>query len=125
MSPEDNGDKVVSTTVPAVQALVIAGTGNGGMVEKTIVTPPGQPNIIIQVVSPMLAILVRFVNSFLVMLVSLVSAGMTTNIIPAKDFMDLVVKCATLSVAGAGLGFLKDLVTVFGALEKRWPLLRA
>lgn len=121
----DDQQKTAPMPLEPVQALVIGSTGDGGTVQKTIQTPDGQPNIIIQVVSPMLAILVRFVNSFLVMLVSLVSAGMTTNIIPAKDFWDLVVKCATLSVAGAGLGFLKDLVTVFGNLEKKFPLLRA
>lgn len=72
-----------------------------------------------------MALLVRFINAFLTMLVALTSAGMTTNIIPAKDFMDLVLKCATLSVAGAGLGLMKDLVTIFGKLEQKIPLLRA
>lgn len=56
------------------------------------------------------------------MLVGLLSAGMTTNLIPSSDFIHLVFKCATLSLAGAALGLLKDIVTIFGKLEQKYPL---
>ena len=69
------------------------------------------------------AISIRFINSYLTMLVGLVGAGMVSNIIPAHDFIQLVQSCAKLSLAGAGFSFLKDLVTVFGNLEKKYPLL--
>ena len=82
-----------------------------------------QPNLIVNVVTPAAAILIRFVNAYLTLLVGLVTAGMATNIIPATDFGQLVLACAKLSVAGAGLGLLKDLVTIFGKLEQRFPLL--
>lgn len=123
MTDDKLGIKVAPSLIEPVNALVISsGTGDG---KAVIETPDGHPNIVIQVVTPLAAILFRFANSFLTMLVSLVSAGMTTNIIPASDFYHLVMKCAILSVAGAGLGFLKDLVTIFSKLEQKFPLLRA
>ena len=86
-------------------------------------TPGSQPNVVVNLISPMLAIFVRFVNVFLTTLVGLVTASLATDIIPASDFVSLVWKCAQLSVAGAGLGLLKDLVTIFGRLESKYPLL--
>jgi len=86
-------------------------------------TPDHQPNLVVNVVAPVVAILVRFANVYLTMLSGLVVAGMTSNIIPAADFLHLVMRCAQLSVAGAGVGLLKDLVTVFGRLENKYPLL--
>lgn len=115
--------KLSTIEIQPVQAVII-GTGDG-TVKQVIETPAGQPDLIVTYIGPVLAILVRFVNTFLTILVGLVSAGMTTNIIPAHDFVELVWKCAQLSVAGAGFGLLKDLVTVFGKLEQKFPLLRA
>lgn len=121
MSPET--EKTVTAPVENL-AVTIIGTGDGGARTGTVAVTPGlQPNLIVNVVGPLMAILVRFLNAYFTMLVGLVSAGMATNIIPAADFWHLVLKCAQLSIAGAGLGFLKDLVTVFGRLEAKYPLL--
>ena len=84
---------------------------------------PGQPNIVLNVVNPLVAVLVRFTNTFLVTLFGLITASAATNAIPASDFGHLVLKCAGLLIAGAGIGLIKDLITVFGQLEKRFPLL--
>lgn len=91
--------------------------------EIKVDTPDHLPDVIIKVVSPIAALLVRFINNYLTMLVSLVSAGMATDIIPAADFIHLVIACAKLSLATAGLALLKDLVTIFGKLEGKFPLL--
>lgn len=89
----------------------------------TVIQMPGShPNIIQNVVTPIVAISVRFINTYLTMLVGLLGAGMTTNALPASDFSHLVYKCATLSFAGAAFGFLKDLVTIFGKLEQKYPV---
>jgi hypothetical protein len=88
-----------------------------------IQTPAHQPNYILTVIPPLLAIFVRFANAYLTTLVGLVGVGMTSNALPAADFAHLVLKCAGLSVAGAGFGLLKDLITVFGRLEGKYPLL--
>jgi hypothetical protein len=42
---------------------------------------------------------------------------------PAPDFAHLVLKCMSLAVAGAVVLSLKDLVTIFGKLEGKYPLL--
>ena len=113
--------------IPPVEVTVIGdGTGNGGAPLQSgtvLATPDHQPNVIVTVVTPIAAIVIRFLNNYLTVLLGLVTAGMATNIIPARDFEHLVIKCATLSLASAGLGLIKDLVTVFGRLEQRYPLM--
>lgn len=111
----DEHDPVVVATVD---------TTGGKLPERAYAETPGTatPNVIVQVVGPALAIFIRFINTYLTTLVGLVAAGMTSDIIPASDFVSLVWKCAQLSIAGAGLGLLKDLVTIFGKLETKYPL---
>ena len=110
--------------------VTVIGTGSisGGpapMKTGTVATTaaPHQPNLLVTVISPLMAIVIRFINTYLTILVGLVAAGMTSDVIPHSDFISLVMKCLGLSVAGAGVGFLKDLVTVFGRLEEKFPLL--
>jgi hypothetical protein len=108
-------------TIPPITMTVIGdkNTPSSG----TIIEMPGNhPNIIQNVVTPMAAILIRFINAYLTMIVALLGAGMVTNLIPASDFIHLFLKCAALSFAGAALGFLKDLITIFGKLEQKFPL---
>lgn len=107
-----------------VQVSII-GTGDGGApltTGTTASTPDHQPNLVVRVITPLTALIVRFVNTYLTTLVGLVAAGMTSNIIPATDFGHLVLACAKLSIAGAGLGALKDLLTIFSGLERKYPL---
>lgn len=114
--------KTVTEQVHPV-SVAIVGTGDGRLPQQTVaVTPDHQPNIIVTFIGPATAIAIRFANAFLVSLSGLVSAGMVTNVIPASDFVHLVGKCAMLSVSIAGYGLIKDLVTVFGKLEGKYPL---
>lgn len=105
------------------QKVMIGGTGDGRIKTQLMETPSGQPDVVVALIPTALGVLVRFVDTFLTILVSLVSAGMTTSVIPAHDFLDLAGKCASLSIAGAGFGMLKDLVVIAGRLKKRFPLL--
>lgn len=101
-------------------------TGGSAPMETGLVatTPaPNQPNLLVTVVTPIAAVCIRFINTYLTVLTGLVAAGMTSDIIPHTDFFELVVSCAGLSIAGAGVGLLKDLVTIFGRLEGKFPLL--
>ena len=123
-------DKVSDATPLHPVTVAVIGTGNvsGGPTPMqsgtTAVTPsPHQPNLLVQVVPPFVAILIRFVNTYLTILVGLVAAGMTSDAIPSTDFFNLVVKCAGLSIAGAGIGLLKDTLTIFSKLENKFPLL--
>lgn len=120
--------KTVTEAVAPVPVAII-GTGDGGSPLTsgvTAVTPDHQPNLIVTIVTPLVAILVRFINQFLTTLVGLVGAGMTPaggRILHADDFVHLVLTCASLSVAGAGFALIKDCVTVFGRMESRYPLI--
>jgi len=121
--PEMDDYKTVTTEVKSDAKTMIGGTGDGTIKQQLMETPQGQPDVVVSLVPTALAVLVRAVETFLTILVSLIGAGMTTSVIPATDFMDLVGKCASLSVAGAGFGMLKDLVVIAGRLRKRFPLL--
>lgn len=118
------GEKTITGPIEPVSVAII-GTGNGGLpATGTVATTPGShnPNLIVTVVSPIVALLVRFLNVYLGNLVGLVTAGVTSNAIPAQDFLHLVEKCAGLAVAGAVILSLKDIVTIFAGLEKKFPL---
>jgi hypothetical protein len=90
-----------------------------GMVSTT----GAQPNLLVNVISPIVAIVVRFVHTYLTTLVGLVTAGMATDVLPAQEFGDLLKVCAQLSLAGAVIGAIKDAITILGKLEGKWPLI--
>ena len=118
--------KLVTEPLPPV-AVTIIGTGDGQVVPATgtIATTPGpsQPNLLVTVVTPLMAIVIRFVNVYVGMLVGLLGAAMTSNALPAPDFGHLVLKCASLAIGGAVVLSLKDVITVLGGLERKYPLL--
>lgn len=114
-------DKIVTEVMPPVSVTVI-GTGDGLVKGAKAVTPPDQPNIVLNVVQPLVAVAVRFGHNYVTALVALVTAGMTSNAIPYTDFTHLVVKCAGLAFGGAAVMVLKDIVTIFGRLEEKYPL---
>lgn len=106
--------------------VAMIGTGDGGKLPAgtEAVTPdPHQPNIIVQVVSPLLAIAIRFANAYVTALIGLVTVGLTTDALPAKDFEALVMRCAGLAIAGPAVSLAKDVVTILSGLEKKFPLL--
>jgi hypothetical protein len=118
------GEKIIAGPVEPVKVSIV-GTGDGGLpASGTIATTPGShnPNLIVEVISPVVALLVRFLNVYIGNLVGLLAAGMTSTVIPASDFWHLFLKCASLAVAGAVVLCLKDIVTIFAGLEKRFPL---
>lgn len=128
MATEQDKVSTAAPLEPVTVAVIGTGTVTSGPAPITTgteaVTPAThQPNLLIQVVPPVIAIAVRFVNAYLTILVGLVAAGMTSDVIPYDTFVQLVLKCASLSIAGAGIGALKDLVTIFGRLETKFPLL--
>ena len=122
-------DKQIETGAVSI-AIIGTGTGDGGGVAPTpngtvAKTPEGQPNLLVQVVAPTTAIVVRFVNLYLTVLVGLLAAGMTPEggkLLYTSDFWHLCVRCASLALPGAAVGFVKDVITVFGRLEGKYPL---
>lgn len=116
-----------TTQSRSVEPVVVSvvGTGDGSKLPTgTVATTPGshEPNIVVRVVTPIVALAIRFVNVYVGSLVGILGAAMTSNIIPARDFYHLLLKCAGLAVAGAVILLLKDIVTVFSGLEKKFPI---
>ncbi len=126
--PPDAPDKVTeSRPVEPVTVAIIGNGDNSRLPPVAVAVTQGvnEPNIVVKVVTPMLASVVRFVNLFLTTFVGLVIAGMTpagSKLLYTNDFVHLVLICASLAFPGAALGFFKDLVTVFGKLEGKYPL---
>ncbi len=89
----ESGNDPHQMIAPVVVTMV--GTGDGGGSPLTsgtqAKTPDHQPDLVVNVVTPALAIAVRFVNLFLTTIV-------------------------------ATMGLLKDLVTIFSGLERKFPL---
>lgn len=118
------GDKPTTAMLPPVPVTIIGTMADAVPTTGTIgVTPgPQQPNVLITVVTPFMALLVRFLNVYVGMVVGLLGTAMTSTAIPAPDFLHLVLKCAGLAIGGAVVLSLKDLVTIFGRLEQKYPL---
>ncbi len=120
--------KSETTTIPAVQVAIVGDGEKAGAPITTgtvAATPDHQPNIVLTVIPPLVAISVRFANVFFTTLVGLIVAGMTPaggKLLYTSDFVHLVVLCANLALPGAGVGLLKDIVTIFGRLEAAHPL---
>jgi hypothetical protein len=121
-------DKAVPATIAPVQVAIIGtGTGDGGGTPITsgtvAMTPDHMPNLAVRVITPVVAIAVRFLNVYIGTVVGLLVPAMTSNVIPAPDFYHLLMKCAGLAVGGAVVLSLKDIVTIFARLEQKFPLL--
>jgi hypothetical protein len=119
----ETGKSVTVTEVMPPVPVTVIGTGDGLVKGTKATTPADQPNLVVNVVQPVVALLVRFLNVYIGSLVGLLAAGMTSNAIPAADFWHLFLKCASLAVAGAVVLSLKDIVTVTAKLEQKFPLL--
>jgi hypothetical protein len=112
--------------IPPVTVTVIGDASSGGAPIPSgtvLVTPDHQPNVVYRVITPLVAILVRFVNTFCVSLAGSLSAGgLTANIMPHADFTGLVKSAVILAACIAGVGLVKDSATVFSGLEKQFPI---
>lgn len=124
----DGSKTTASRLVEPVQVAVI-GTGDGSRLADGIVAAtPGahEPNLVVRVVTPIFAILIRFINMYLTTLVGLLGAAQTdagAKLLHTGDFAAMVATCASLSLAGPSIDLLKNLVTIFGKLEGKYPLL--
>ena len=87
------------------------------------------PNLVTQVVTPMRAIVIRFIYLFMTTLTGFLSLKMapdTQNMviesIKAADFYTLVVVGSSVALSSAMWGAFKDFTTIIGGLEKKYPL---
>lgn len=111
---------------PVTVTMVGNGTGDGGAPipnNTEAKTPDHQPNVIVKVVTPLMAIGVRAVNVFLTVFLSLTGIGNLAHVaigdgMPAIDFHTALM-FAGLAALGEGL---KSLLTITTGLEKKYPL---
>ncbi len=108
------GDEPITATI-----IAPLGTMPQGTVAQT---PDHLPNVTLKMVRPLVAIAIRFANTYVATIVGMVPAAAVTGVIPASDFLHLVAKCAGLSLAGPIIGLGKDLVTILTGLEAKFPL---
>ena len=119
----ENGKAVTTTEVMPPVPITVIGTGEGLVSGTKATTPPDQPNLVVNVVQPVIALLVRAVNVYVGSLVGLLAAAVPTDAIAAPDFWHLFLKCAGLAIAGTVVLMLKDIVTITAKLEQKFPLL--
>jgi hypothetical protein len=108
---------------PVTISIVGTGTGDGGGVAPTpngttATTPGGQPNLLVNVVPPVIAIAVRFVNQWLIAFGGFIGADVIAPTLFALDLRQM----AVAALATAFVGLIKNLITVFGRLEGKYPL---
>lgn len=112
---EELEPKPITVTVPAS----LTGTGPG-----TLITPVGQPNIIIKVVQPLLLVLVRALRVFLQTLLGLVTAGLAApKALPAQDFLHLLLLCSSLALAPAAVCVIQNMIELLTKLDQAYPTL--
>jgi hypothetical protein len=127
-----DAEKIEPLPIEPVRVAIIGGTGSGstgtgdgapipsGTVLKT---PDHQPNVVVQVVTPIVAVAVRAGNTFCVSVVATLTAGgLTGSVLPHADMAGLLRSAVILAASIAGVGALKDIATIFSGLEKRFPL---
>lgn len=109
---------IVGAPPPSVQAQ-INGTGNGGdMISKQFVqTPIGQPNQQIAYIPVALALFARFGSLFFYTLSGELTAGVV-KIIHLQTWQESVLVALTAAV----VGLVFSLSTIFGNLEKKYPI---
>ncbi len=114
-------------TPPVTISIVGTESAQGGGVAPipsgtVAMTPDHQPNLLINVVTPMVAVLVRAASLFLTTFVGLLTAagiGVGTG---GATLASTVTSCAYASLIVAGMGTLKNLITIFGRLEGKFPI---
>ena len=114
---------------PAIQPLPVTVIGvrtedSGAPITngQVITTPDHQPNLVVQVVTPLVAIVIRFINAYLTAIIGLLIGGPATGLIRASDLGHLFVDCASLALFGPVVALLKDVVTILTGLERKYPI---
>jgi hypothetical protein len=106
-------------------ALVVSSTAY--KTGQTLDTPRGQPDIVVTVITPLVAILIRAAKAYIQTLVGLLAAGglgMASSTLPAGDFVHTLKVCAGLSVASGVMSLLTNVSVLLTALGDRFPILK-
>ncbi len=106
-------------------AVVVSGVVNP--TGQLLSTPEGHADIVITVITPLAAILVRAAKSYVQTLVGLLAAGglgMASQTLPPGDFWHMLRACAGLSLASGVMSLLTNVSVLLTALGDRFPILK-
>lgn len=109
----------------APSAVVISGAVNPQ--GQLLSTPEGHADIVITVITPLVAILVRAARAYLQTLVGLLTAGglgMASTVLPPGDFVHTLKVCAGLAIAPGIMSGLTNILTLLTALGDKFPILK-
>jgi hypothetical protein len=90
-------------------------------------TPGGHADILITVITPLVAILIRAAKAYLQTLVGLLSAaglGMASTTLPPGDFIHTLGVCAGLSIAAGVMSLLTNILFLLTELGDKIPILK-
>lgn len=118
---------IATVGTPAVHENT-SGTGTGAGKVVTLETQSGQANIRLNVIWPVVAIVVGFVHQFgTTFLACLTAAGLGVGVgalVNVHAPIGEVIKgAAWVALISAGLDLVKNVVSLFGELRNKYPLL--
>lgn len=118
------------TPTEPIHVTIVGGTGDGGMSQQELKTPFGQPNVIATFIPTATALAVRFLDTFLTVLLSISGVGALTSIdaikalVPTHSaFGGVFEEAAFYAFVAASFGLLKDIGVIVAKLKARYPLL--
>lgn len=112
---------------PAPKTAVVI-SNDASQQGQTIITPMGKANIIITVVTPIAAVLIRAAKAYLQTLVGLMTAagfGVTILTPHPGDFFATLRLCAGLSIAAGGMSLLTNVLLLLTTLGDKIPSLKS
>lgn len=113
------------TETPSQTAVAISASAYP--VGQTLETPFGRPDVLVKVVTPIAAILVRAAKTYMQTLLGLLSAaglGMASSTLPPGDFLHTLKICAGLSIGSGVMSLLTNITLLLTALGDRFPTLK-
>jgi hypothetical protein len=128
MSPDESSN---TPGMEPVHVTVVGGTGDGGTRQQVIVTPSGQRNLIATFIPTATALAVRFLDTFLTVLLSISGIGAITsidaikNLVPTHSALGGAVfeEAVFYAFVAATFGLLKDIAVIVAKLKAKYPLL--
>jgi hypothetical protein len=114
-----------------VHVTVVGGTGDGGTSKQVLITPAGQPNVIATFIPTATALVVRFFDTFLTVLLAVSGIGAVTSIDAIKQLVPshaalggaVFEEAVFYAFVAASFGLLKDLAVIVSKLKSKYPLL--
>lgn len=112
---------------------VVVVTTSQALPDTTIVTPPGQPDIVVKVMLPITQVLVRAARTYLQSLLGFLGMLLAAKpalvqlgvVITVTDFWSIFLLAASMAVAPTMLSLLQNAVEVLTALDQMFPKARA